>query len=146
MQNSGMSKRFSYTNTLTFTHSGIRSQVNLISCCTAECGQKQQKGAEAHVFLVLLVSRHQGAEVRGHVVRFSYPSASVTRPHRGPAHFSEVRKTILFPILPLSVFAWCHGCLLTFKCEKRGRTTSLFKGKIWMVVVGGCPGWRFLTS
>lgn len=105
MQNSGMSKRFSYTHTLTFTHSGIRSQVNLISCCTAECGQKQQKGAEAHVFLVLLVSRHQGAEVRGHVVRFSYPSASVTRPHRGPAHFSGGQKYDTF--LNFASFCLC---------------------------------------
>lgn len=88
MQNSGMSKRFSYTNTLTFTQPRIHSQVSLISCCTAGCGQKQQKGAEASVYLVLLVSWHQGTDVRGHLVRFSHSSAFLTLPRHGRGHFS----------------------------------------------------------
>lgn len=88
MQNSGMSKRFSYKNTSTFTHPKIHSQVSLIPCCTAGCEQKQQKGAEASVYLVLLVSWHQVTGVKGHLVRFSRPTAFLTLPRYGRGRFS----------------------------------------------------------
>lgn len=122
MQNSGMSKRFSYTNTLTFTQPRIHSQVSLISCCTAGCGQKQQKGAEASVYLVLLVSWHQGTDVRGHLVRFSHSSAFLPFLAMDEVTFQRVCETILFSVLThLTLFAsfcLCHtwelcGCLIT---------------------------------
>lgn len=41
------------------------------------------------VYLVLLVRRHQGTGVRGHLVRFSYPSTSLTLPHHGPGQLLD---------------------------------------------------------
>lgn len=68
----------------------------MIPSCPAGCGQKQQRGAEASVDLVLLVGWHQGTDVRGHLVRFSHPCAFLTLSRHGRGHFSAGLKDNTF--------------------------------------------------
>jgi len=70
---------FKRTHTHTFIHEafgtlGYGGEGELISWCTGECDQKQQKGVEEGVVLVLLLiqqSARRGARVKGQLVRRS---------------------------------------------------------------------------